>query len=122
MLTDYQILTAIRNNGGSIGFTDLLNQGLSDPEHNPVADKHRIQNLLTGKCISGSTTAYGTIRMEPKGTALLDQLEEKLKQRDQDRADEVSKEKREHTFSIALTILGELFAFALGFLTHVLIS
>ena len=121
-MTDFQILTAIRNNGGTIEFTDLLNQGLSDPKHNPVADKHRILNLLSDNCISGRPIAYGTICMEPKGTALLDQFEEKIKQDAQYRADEVAKEKRERKFSIALTIFSELIAFALGFLTHILIS
>lgn len=121
-MTDFQILTAIRNNGGSIGFTDLLNQGLSDPKPDTKADKHRVENLLADRYISGDACAYGTLRMERKGTALLDQLEQKLNQLEKDRADEVSKEKRERKFSIVLAILSELLAFALGFLTHILIS
>lgn len=121
-MNTFQVLSVIRENGGTIGFVDLLNQGLSNPNSDSLADKQRIQNLLAEGYISGNTEAYGTIRMEPKGTVLLDQLEEKLKQLEQNRADEVSKEKRERKFSIALTIFGELLAFALGFLTHMLVS
>lgn len=121
-MTDFQILTAIRNNGGSIGFTDLLNQGFLYPKPDGKVDKYRIENLLADHYISGDTSAHGTIRMEPKGTVLLEQIEQKLYQHEQDRADEMAKEKRERKFSVALTIFGELIAFALGFLTHLLIS
>lgn len=121
-MTDFQILTAIRNNGGTIGFTDLLNQGLTDPKPNLKADEHRIRNLLSGNCISGKPDAYCSIHMEPNGTALLDQLEENLKQIEQKRADEVAKEKRHRKFTIAITIFSEFLAFGLGFLTHLLFS
>ena len=120
-MTDFQILAAIRNNGGSIGFTNLLDKGLSDPKPDGEVDKYRIKKLLADHYISGDASAYGTIRMEPKGTVLLEQIEQKLYQCEQDRADEMAKEKRERKFAVAMVILGELLAFALGFLTHLLI-
>lgn len=121
-MTEFQILTAIRNNGGSIGFTDLMDLGLLGSKPDGNADKYRIERLLVDHYISGDARADGTIRMEPKGTVLLDQLEEKLKQLEQDRADEIAKEKRERKFSAILAISSELIAFALGFITHLFIS
>ena len=121
-MNDFKILAAIRDNGGTIGFVDLLNQGLSDPEPNAVADRHRILNLLSENYISGNPDAYGTIRIEPRGTVFLDRLEESLKQLDQDRAEKTAKEKRERKFSVMLVVLTELMSFALGFLTHILVS
>ena len=82
-MTDFQILDAIRNNGGSIGFTDLLNQGLSMSKPDGNADKYRIQRLLADHYISGDASAYGTIRIESKGLVLLEQIEQQLDQCDQ---------------------------------------
>lgn len=119
-MTDFQILAAIRKNGGYIGYTDLINQGLSDPNPDPVADKHRILNLLSENYISGNTEAYGAIHMEPRGTALLDQFEQKINQIEENEANLKSNEKRQRRFTVAITVLSSLLSFIFRYISKLI--
>ena len=121
-MNDYQILSAVRENGGSITFKELMDMGLSDKKHNPVEDSYRIENLLSGGFLSGSIAPYGRIRMERKGTALLDLLEQKLQELENQRADKIAEQEKQRQFSVKLAILSEVISFLLGFLLRALLG
>lgn len=84
-MTEFQILTAIRNNGGSIGYVELLNKLRKKRRFNPFAkdypDAQYIEHLLSMEYISGSPKAYGRIKLEPSGTARLVELTQERTQR-----------------------------------------
>ena len=61
-MTELQILNAVKNNGGSIDFTALLNLGKTDLTWEPIADQQMIEQLIDGKVLSGKTEAYSCIR------------------------------------------------------------
>lgn len=121
-MIEYNILCDLHQHGGSMGYVELLNSQHEQRNTDPVTTAQILKHLLSLKYISGKLDAYSTIRMEPAGVAFLDQCEENLSQAKQDRADKIANEKRERFTSVALVILGELLAFALGILTHILIS
>lgn len=91
-MTDLQILSAVRDNGGSMEYTALLNLGLSYPNHDSLADKARIEKLIKDKCLSGETEAYSAIALKRPGRLYLQALQQEEAQRAAD-------EKRQQKFS-----------------------
>ena len=121
-MIEYNILHTLQQNGGSMEYVELLNYQRQTHKTDPTTTMMVLKQLLSQKCISGKLEAYNTIHIAPRGVSLLDQYKDKLNQVVQYRTDEITEKKRERIFSIALTILGELLAFALGFLTHILLT
>lgn len=121
-MTEFQILSAIRDSRPSIRYVDLLTLGLKDQMPNGQLDKLRLKFLLSEGYISGRLEPNARLSITPKGVVLLDELEKSFNQQAQKIADEVAKEKSKRKFSIMLTVLGEVIAFALGFLLRVLVG
>ena len=80
-MTEIEILTAVKNNGGSIPFTQLLNNPPRGNKFNPADDSDRLQNLLSCNLLSGSANAYGTIALTPAGLKHLDDHLQKVADR-----------------------------------------
>ncbi len=91
-MTDLQILTTVRDNGGSMEYTALLNHGLSYPNHDSLADMARIEKLIEDKHLLGKTEAYSTIALRKHGRLYLQALQQEETQRTAD-------EKRQQKFS-----------------------
>lgn len=111
-MTDIQILTAVKNNGGSINYVDLLNLNLSEAYRDPRADKCRINKLIESKYLSGKTEAHSTISITNKGRLFLQEsyyLEDQTNKLDQKHSAEKAKEKH-HDWRVALigAIVGSL--------------
>lgn len=119
-MTNFQILTAIRNNGGSIEFTRLMDVGLSDPDLDPKSDKQRIQHLISQGCISGDTKAYSRISMLPKGTALLDSMNHKRDNADEQAKSNALKERKQVRISFAQLLLGSAITLAIELILFLL--
>ena len=97
-MTNLQILTAVKNHNGCIGFVDLLNCGLTEPCHDPNADKRRIKDLIKEGYLSGKTDAFSNIVLEDKGRIFLQDAyysSEKEKQIAYDSANESAKKYRQ---------------------------
>ena len=111
-MTDIQILTAVKNNNGSIKYVDLLNLNLSDAYRDPSADKCRINKLIGDKYLKGNTEAHGTISITDNGRLFLQDsyyLEEQNKKLDENASNEKAREKR-HDWWVALigAVVGSL--------------
>ncbi len=81
-MNELQILSAVKNNGGSIDYVTLLNIGLSDPEHDALADRDLIRELIDAQILSGNPGANSTISFGKEGRLRLREL---LFQEDADR-------------------------------------
>ena len=107
-MTELQILSAVKNNGGSIGYVDLLNIGLSDPEVDALADRDLIRKLIASDVLSGKQEAYSQISFGKNGRLRLKELaqqeQERTQKEDKDRADK--RDQRRHDWAVA--ILGTL--------------
>ena len=121
-MIEYNILHDLQQHGGTMEYTELLNSQREQWNTPPATSLQLLKHLLSRRCVSGKPEAYHDICLEPAGTALLDQLEDNFSQMAKDRAEKITQQKRERIFSISLTILGELIAFGLGFLTHILLT
>lgn len=83
-MTELEILTEIRNSGGSIDYVELLNRGKKHPPYQPSIDHDRLRSLKERGYIKGSFDAYSTVSIEPAGNAYLDFLiANQMKQRKQ---------------------------------------
>ena len=105
-MTELQILSAIQNNGGSIEFTDLLNQGLTDPKPDPTSDKLRLKRLLSAKYISGKLGAYEWLYLTPEGIARLDQMQQELQKQDDDRSYAAAQTRKQKSFDFISSLVG----------------
>lgn len=125
-MTELQILSAVKNNGGSIDYVTLLNIGLSDPEHDALTDRDLIHKLIDAQILSGKPGANSTISFGKEGRLRHREL---LSQEDADRqaqqrtkeeqarlqrelsskqAKEKSEKRRQRTFEIFLVFLSAL--------------
>ena len=66
-MTDLQILNAVKNNNGSIEYTALLNQSLTDAYIDGSADKARISKLIEAGLLAGETRAFCSISITDEG-------------------------------------------------------
>lgn len=113
-MTELQILSVIKNKGGSIGYTDLLNQNLTDSNRDSRADKARIEQMIQKGLLEGRTDAFCSISITDTGRLRLQDatyLEDQNQKLAEEAARENSKNKR-HDWYIA--ILGALFASLIG--------
>jgi len=93
-MTDLQILTAVKNNNGTISYIDLLNLNLSDAYRDPSADKARIDQMIKDGFLEGRTDAYCQISITKPGRLRL-QNAYYLEEQNKKIADEAAKSKAE---------------------------
>ena len=113
-MTELQILSVIKNNGGSIGYTDLLNQNLTDTARDGLADKARIKQMIEAGLLEGRTDAYCSISITDTGRLHLQNasyLEDQNKKLAKESAKNKSKENRHDWL---LTIVGAFVAGLIG--------
>ena len=103
-MTELQILNAVKNNGGSIEFTALLNLGKTDLTWEPVADQQMIEQLIGGKVLSGKAESYSTISFGKKGLLRLRDLQQSKYDSDQKLAYDAAKDSRQrkHEWQMAV--------------------
>lgn len=143
-MTDLQILTAVKNSGGTIRYTDLLNLGLTDAAFDPLADRARIHVLRYAGALSGDLSAYSSVSITAQGRLLLAQLqtevslqqEKEQKEHDAQQAAEekerqyLSREesrkqadrKAEHAFQYKLSLLNALLTFVSGLISGAVLA
>lgn len=135
-MTELQILNAVSNNGGSIGYTELLNQGLSDSVFDPLTDRAVIRALHRSGALSGDLEAYGIISISDDGRLALRQLQteasiraenirreqaqeqQKFEQITADKAERKAEKRAERAFQIFLSFLQAFLSFAVGLLAE----
>ena len=113
-MTETQILSVIKNNGGSIEYTALLNQNLTDSNRDVFADKERIKQMINDNLLTGETEAYSRISISNKGRLYLQNayyLEEQNKKLAEDAANDEGKKNRHDWF---LAIGGAFIAGLIG--------
>lgn len=113
-MTELQILSAVKNNGGCIEYVSLLNLNITDTNRDALADKARIENLISSKLLKGKAEAYCTITITDEGRLYLqdaDYLEEQDKKLSEQATSDKAKENRHEWY---LTIVGGLIAGIIG--------
>ena len=71
VVTELQILSAIKNNGGSMEYTSLLNLNMTDHDRDTLADKTRVCQMLKDDLLDGTAGAFCTISISDKGRLYL---------------------------------------------------
>ena len=66
-MNELQILSAVKNNGGSISYGNLINIGLADPFPNILADRELIRKMISADILFGKAVSHGTISFGPNG-------------------------------------------------------
>ena len=113
-MTELQILSVIKNNGGSIEYTALLNQNMTDSNRDALADKALIEQMIGDKLLVGKTGAYCHISISDQGRLYLQNayyLEEQNKKLTENAAKNESKKNRHDWF---LAIGGAFIAGIIG--------
>lgn len=112
-MTDIQILSAIKNNGGSMDFVSVLNLNITDNNRDALADKSRIEKMINDKLLEGKTNAHCQIVITDAGRQFLqDQyyLEEQRQKDAQEAAKDKADQKRRNRFLCATTIISLVIA------------
>ena len=115
-MTDYQILSAVKNNGGTIDYVKLLNLGLSDPFYDPLADKQRIETLIKKNYISGKTDGFASISLTNEGRKHLQTLQHLEKTNKNRTKKETLKKSKKIMFEIFLVVLGAILSYVFSFI------
>ena len=119
-MTNLQILTAVKNNNGTIGFVDLLNLSLAEPNRDPIADEDRIKQMIKDGLLTGEVGAYSQIHISKYGRRFL-QDSCYASEEEQKAADKISQEACDnHRRNLKTTILGALISALAGFLFNAL--
>ena len=103
-MTEFEILTAIKNRNGSIDYTELLNLGLTGNAFDTFVNEDLIKKLICDDVLSGEMRAFGKITFGSKGLLRLQVLEQ-LRQKEADDAAKAAEEKRSqrrHDWAIAI--------------------
>lgn len=105
-MTELQILNAVKNSGGSIGFVELLNMGKTDSSLDSFADKRLIEKLIESEVLSGRTEAYALITFGKDGHLRLRDLQQSANDLADHMAYEQSEKHADKRFQTSQTILG----------------
>lgn len=105
-MTELQILNAVKNNGGSIDFVELLNMGKTDSSLDSFADKRLIEKLIKSEVLSGRTEAYALITFGKEGHLRLRDLQQSANDLADHMANEHSEKQSDKRFQTSQTILG----------------
>lgn len=103
-MTEIQILSAIKNKGGSIEYTDLLNLNMTDTNRDTIADEVRIKKMISDKLLEGNAKEFCYISISDSGRLHLQNscyLEEQNQKLAEDATRNETKKKR-HDWSLAL--------------------
>lgn len=118
-MTDIQILNAVKNNNGSIQYTELLNQSLTDAYIDGSADKERINNLIKSGLLEGETRAYCSISLKPEGRLYLQEKhysdEQEQKIADYTANENAKKSKQDWQIAVFSAIGGAVISGLVGF-------
>lgn len=112
-MNELQFLCALKNAGGSMQYTDLLNLGLAEPVHDPNSDRKRIVHLRDLGEITGELKAYKRLEITPKGIARLDAEKQELDKIIEDRTYDSANQRRQNKFSLLSAFLVAAFGSAL---------
>lgn len=104
-MTELQILIALKNAGGSMFYTDLLNLGFLDSVHDPVSDRKRILRLREVGEVTGELKAYQRIEITPKGLSRLDAEKQELDKHIEERTYESANQRRQNKISLLSAFL-----------------
>lgn len=112
-MTEFEILTVLKERNGSIEYVELLNIGRTGQVHDTFTNEDLIKKLLSDRVLAGNADAYGYIRFGAKGRLRLQQLEQ-LRQKEAEDAAKASNEKRDqrrHNLLVAIisTVIGSVF-------------
>ena len=120
-MTDLQILAAVKNNGGSIEYTDLLNQNMTDTNRDGLADEARIKQMIEDGLLKGKTEAYCHISITKPGRLRLQDFYY-LEDQEKNLADEASKNKsNEHRHDLVVALIGAIVGSLSGIVLDVVI-
>ena len=112
-MNELQFLCALKNAGGSMQYTDLLNLGLAEPVHDPNSDRKRIVHLRDLGEITGELKASTRLEITPKGIARLDAEKQELDKIIEDRTYDSANQRRQNKFSLLSAFLVAAFGSAL---------
>lgn len=113
-MTELQILSAVKNNGGSIEYTALLNLNMTDTNRDSLADEARIEQMIEDGLLKGKTDAYCHISITKPGRLHL-QNAYYLEEQNNKLTDEAAKNKaNEHRHDWKLAIGGAVIAGLIG--------
>ena len=105
-MTELQILSAVKNNGGSIDFAELINHGKTDTGWEPTADQALINKLIDAKVLSGKTEAHSTITFGKEGLLRLRDLQQAADNLSKQMTDKQSEKNADRRFQLFNTLLG----------------
>lgn len=113
-MTEFQILSAIKNSGGSIGYIDLLNIGKSDPVWDSLTDRDLVNRLLESNILSGNPGAYGSISFGKDGRLRLKELQQLKDSQSQETAREAKEKASQRRHDWIVAIVSTVFGAILG--------
>ena len=120
-MTDLQILTAVKDHHG-LQYTELLNLGLSCPNHDPIADNAQIEKLIQDKYLAGRAEAYCTVRLTNKGRLYLQQLQQELDKQCRQAAEKAEEKRHQYRHDWLIAIFSTIFGAILGTLGTLLVQ
>lgn len=103
-MTEFQILSALKNNNGSMEFTELINLNITDVNRDALADQARIKQMIDDKLLVGKADAFCNISISDIGRLHLQNscnFEEQEKKLAKERAKNQAKKNR-HDWSLAI--------------------
>ena len=121
-MTEFQILTAVRNSHGPIDYVQLLNLGKTETNWDPVADEVLIKKLLTAKLLNGEAKAYSVITLSDRGTLRLLELQQQIKDAKKNADNEAKQRRDDKRHDWAIAIVGTLLGAVLGVLCTLLVQ
>lgn len=113
-MTELQILSAIKNNGGSIEYTSLLNLSMTDTNRDTLADKALIERMIGAKLLKGQTDAFSHISITDKGRLHLQDAYYLEKQKQKFAEDAAQNEAKKNRHDWGLAIGGAIIAGLIG--------
>lgn len=112
-MTEFQILSALKNNGGCMEYTALLNQNMTDTNRDPSADEARISQMIKDKLLEGKAEAYHNISITKYGRMFLQDALQAINEKLKDQAKQEKQQSFDNKISVA-SVLIPLVTFFLG--------
>lgn len=103
-MTEFQILSAVKNSNGSMEFTALLNLNVTDTHRDFSADEARIGQMIGDKLLKGRAEANCLISITKEGSLFLQNayhLEEQKKKL-AEKAAKKEADKKRHDWGLAI--------------------
>lgn len=103
-MTELQILSALKHNGGSMDYATLINLNMTDVNRDALADQARIKQMIDDKLLVGKADAFCNISISDIGRLHLQNacnLEDQEKKLAKESAKNQAKKNR-HDWGLAL--------------------